>query len=124
MRDPDPARARRRSIVLLAGWALVVLCLGWEWSWAPLREGGSLLLLKALPMVVLLPSLARSRRRAYQWTTLVVLLYVCEGLVRASSDPRPASDLALLELLLAGVVYVGAILWLRADNASRRGQAA
>ncbi len=120
MRDPHRTRARRRLTVLLAGWALVLLCLGWEWSWAPLRAGGSLMLLKAVPMVALLPSLARSRRRAYQWTTLVVLLYFCEGVVRASTDPRPASDLAIIELLLAIVIYVGAILWLRADNAVRR----
>lgn len=121
MPDPDPTRAHRRLIVLLAGWALVVLCLAWEWSLAPLREGGSLLILKAAPMAVLLPWLARSRPRAYQWTTLVILLYICEGLVRATTDPRPARDLAMVELLLAGVVYVWAILWLRADRVIRTG---
>ena len=116
MPNLQPTCARRRLVVLLAGWALVALSLGWEWWWAPLRDGGSLLVLKAVPMAVLLPSLARSQRRTYQWTTLVVLLYVCEGLVRAISDPPPARDLAVVELLLAATVYVAAILWLRADR--------
>lgn len=118
MTDPAIARTRLRRLVLLSGWMLVALCIGWEAWWAPLRPGGSLLVVKALPMLVLLPGLARERPRAYQWTTLVILLYVCESVVRMMSEASPVRDLAGLELILALVIYVGAIGWLRA---ARRG---
>ena len=51
---PPPPRfaapAWRRANLLL--WlALVALCLGWELWWAPLRPGGSWLMLKVLPLL-------------------------------------------------------------------------
>ena len=113
MSDLVATRARLRRLVLVSGWLLIALCIGWEWWWAPLRAGGSLLVLKALPLVVLLPAMARDRPKAYQWTTLVILFYVCEGVVRATSEPSPVRDLAVVELILALTIYVGAIRWLR-----------
>lgn len=113
MSDPVSTRARQRRLVLVSGWLLIALCLGWEWWWAPLRPGGSLLVLKALPLLVLLPAIARGRARAFQWTTLVILLYACEGVVRATSEGSPVRELAVIELVLAATIYVGAIRWLR-----------
>lgn len=118
---PDAAaiRARQRRHVLLSGWLLVALCVAWEGWLAPLRPGGSLLMLKVAPLLILLPGMARGLPRAYQWTTLLILLYVCEGVVRAASESSPVRDLAVLELMLALTVYVCAILWLRAGRPSR-----
>ncbi len=121
MSDLVSTRARLRRLVLVAGWLLIALCLGWEWWWAPLRPGGSLLVLKALPLVAVLPALARNRPRAYQWATLVVLLYLCEGMVRATSEGSPVRELAVAELILAAIVYVGAIRWLRAGRGDHGG---
>lgn len=122
---PSPAtiarrRAGYRRLLLAAGWLLVLLCLAWEWALAPLRPGGSLLILKVLPLLLLLPAMARGIRRAYQWTTLIILAYVCEAIVRATSEASPVRELALAELLLATAVYVLAIRWLRADGSSRK----
>jgi len=119
MSDPVSTRARQRRLVLVSGWLLIVLCLGWEWWWAPLRAGGSLLVLKALPLAVLLPAVARDRPRAYQWITLVILLYLCEGLVRATSEGSPVRELAVIELALSATIYLGAIRWLRAGRPDR-----
>ena len=125
--DPATIRAHQRRLVLVSGWLLVALCLAWEAWLAPLRPGGSLLMLKVTPLLFLLPAMARGLPRAYQWTTLIILLYVCEGVVRALSEDSPVRELALLELLLALTVYVCAILWLRAGRpprASRRRRSA
>ena len=119
MSDLASARARLRRLVLVSGWLLIALCIGWEWWWAPLRAGGSLLVLKALPLLALLPAMARDRPKAYQWTTLVILLYACEGMVRATSEASPVRELAALELVLALAIYIAAIRWLRVGRPAR-----
>ena len=122
MSDLASARARLRRLVLVSGWLLIALCIGWEWRWAPLRAGGSLLVLKAAPLLALLPAMARDRPKAYQWTTLVILLYACEGMVRATSEASPVRELAALELVLALAIYVAAIRWLRVGRPARGGR--
>src|SRR5204863_4889489 len=55
--------------------ALFVLCLAWELWLAPLRPGGSLVALKALPLLLPLPGIWRGRRYTYQWSSLFILAY-------------------------------------------------
>lgn len=47
--------------------ALIFLCLGWELWWTPLRPGGSLLVLKALPLLLPQFGILLSKRYTYQW---------------------------------------------------------
>jgi len=92
---------------------LIVLCLAWELWLAPLRPGGSLMALKALPLVLPLAGVLRGRRYTYQWSSMLVLAYFTEGVVRAWSDLQPASrllaggEVALsLAFVAAAVAYV------------------
>ena len=89
--------------------ALAFVCLLWEAVLAPLRPGGSMLLLKALPLLLPLRGVLRGRVYTYKWAPLLVLLYFCEGVVRAWSERGPARELALLEVALA-LVFVGSAL--------------
>ena len=59
--------------------ALIFLCLLWEAWLAPLRPGGSLLMLKALPLLIPLFGILRGKVYTYQWTALLVLAYLTEG---------------------------------------------
>jgi uncharacterized membrane protein len=105
---PAPDRFRRLAVACVV--ALALLALAWELWLAPLRPGGSLLALKALPLALAVPALWRGGLRAYQWWSMLILLYVCEGTVRALSDPSPAGRLlGGIEALLAVLAY-GAIL--------------
>jgi uncharacterized membrane protein len=88
-----------------------MLCVAWEAALAPTGRGT--LVVKALPLVALLPGLWRARLRVMKATTLVVWLYVCEGAVRASSDAWPAAALAMLEVALAVTAFVFAGLHVR-----------
>src|SRR5690606_886487 len=63
--------------------ALMVLCITWELWLAPLRPGGSWLVLKALPLCIPLIGLLKHRMYTYRWVSLVVWLYFTEGVVRA-----------------------------------------
>jgi uncharacterized membrane protein len=98
---------------------LFMLCLAWEWRLAPLRPGGSWLVLKALPLLLPIPGLLRGRRYTYQWTTLLVLAYFSEGVVRAASESGLAQLLAAGETVLAVALFGCAIGFVRAERRLR-----
>ena len=93
--------------------ALILLCLAWESVLAPLRQGGSLLVLKATPLLFPLFGILRGKRYTYQWSSMFILLYFTEGVVRAWSDEGLSAQLALLELLLTLMFFVCAIFYAR-----------
>ncbi|WP_322015866.1 DUF2069 domain-containing protein [Paraburkholderia sp. J12] len=100
---PQPVTGNRAAalgaFVTLA--ALALFCLAWEWRLAPLRPGGSALVLKALPLAIALPGVLRRRIYTLQWASMLVLLYFAEGIVRGMSDPAPENRLGWIEVALA-----------------------
>src|SRR3546814_7374107 len=90
--------------------ALIVLCLAWELKIAPLRPGGSLLVLKVLPLLLPLRGVLKGQLYTLQWAAMLILLYFMEGVVRAWSDPSPISAMmGGLEIVLSFTFYVCAI---------------
>ena len=92
---------------------LIVLCLAWELWLAPLRQGGSMLALKALPLLLPLFGILRGKRYTYQWSAMMILLYLIEGVVRSATDSGTTQVLAGLETLLVVIFFVSAILYAR-----------
>lgn len=84
---------------------LIVLCLGWELWWAPLRPGGSFLVLKALPLLLPLRGLLQGGRYTAQWTSLFILIWLAEGLMRAWSDTGFSRYLAGAEVMLTLICF-------------------
>ena len=109
---PDAAIAWTRALALGATVALLALCVAWELWLAPTGRGT--LALKALPLVLPLPGLARLRLYTYRWTSLLVWLYVAEGAVRATSEGGTGAWLAGLEAVLATLVFVACAMHVRA----------
>jgi len=93
--------------------ALIVLCLAWELWLAPLRPGGSMLALKALPLLAPLFGILRGRRYTHQWAAMLILLYLAEGLVRAASDNGAMRAAAVAETLLSLTFFLAAIFYAR-----------
>ena len=91
--------------------ALIFLCLAWASILAPLKPGGSLLMLKALPLLLPLFGILKGRRYTYQWAGMLILLYFTEGVVRAWSDTGVSSQLALIEVLLSLLFFLCAIFY-------------
>lgn len=91
--------------------ALILLCLAWESILAPLKPGGSLLILKAVPLLVPLFGILRGRRYTYQWASMFILLYFIEGAVRGWSDSGISARLALVEILLCLIFFCCAIFY-------------
>jgi uncharacterized membrane protein len=97
---------------------LIILCLAWEIWLAPLRPGGSLLVLKVLPLLAPLFGILHGKRYTHQWASLLCLLYIAEGIVRATSDQGFAATLAWVELLLATALFVGTVGYARLTRPS------
>ncbi len=111
-----PVSVRARRCQLLASVSLItliVLCLAWEIRLAPLRPGGSWLMLKALPLLLPLRGILNGRRYTFQWACMLILFYFTEGVVRAWSDRPPSSTLAVLEIALSVVFFFAAIYYTR-----------
>lgn len=92
---------------------LVVLSLLWELWLAPLRPGGSWLVLKALPLCVPLAGLLKNRMYTYRWVTLVVWLYFAEGVIRLNGDRWPSSLYAGIEVALCLVLFAACAMHVR-----------
>ena len=93
--------------------ALIFLGVAWELFLAPIRTGGSWLVLKVLPLMAALPGVLRERRHTVQWTTLVIWLYAAEGATRAYTDAGLGAALALAEFVLAVAYFYAAVAWLK-----------
>lgn len=93
--------------------SLIVLCVSWEGFLAPLHTGGSMLTLKALPLLAPLFGILNGKRYTYQWASMLMLLYFTEGVVRAWSDQGLSAQLALLEVVLSLVFFFCAIYYAR-----------
>jgi len=104
--------------------ALIFLCLGWELWWAPLRPGGSWLALKAVFLLAPLFGILRGKRYTYKWMSLFIQFYLLEGLVRATSEQGVAQWLAIGETVLAAILFVSVILFIRATRGPQMKKAA
>jgi uncharacterized membrane protein len=86
-----------------------VLCLAWELWLAPLRPGGSLVALKALPLALALSGVLRGRRYTYQWASMLVLAYFAEGVTRAWAERGASQLLAATEIALSAAFFAAAV---------------
>ncbi|UXY16113.1 DUF2069 domain-containing protein [Chitiniphilus purpureus] len=100
--------------------ALIGLCLAWELWLAPLRPGGSVLMFKALPLLLPLPGLLKGRRYTYQWCSMFVLLWFTEGVMRAWSEQGMAQYLALAEIALSVWIFAAVVFYARWTRPSLR----
>ena len=107
-----------------ASWVLlIVLCLLWEWQLAPVREGGSWLVLKTVPLLLPARGVWRGEPYATQWALLLVPLYFCEGVAR-TFDVLAVARLAWIEIVLSLVFFISAIAYLRPFKRAERARAA
>ena len=111
-----PAPKGLRLVASAALVALIALCLAWELWLAPLRPGGSLLALKALPLCLPLPGILAARRYTYQWSSLFILAWFAEGVMRAWSERGASQLLAAAEITLSLAFFLAAILYARSTR--------
>ena len=97
--------------------ALILLCLAWELWLAPLRPGGSYLALKAAPLALPLYGILLGRRYTYQWSSMFVLAYFAEGVMRAWGDRGLSQTLALAEAVMSVIFFAVVVGYARLTRA-------
>ena len=124
---PTPVIRRRGAALGAAASliALIALSIAWEWWLAPLRPGGTALVIKAVPLLLALPGVLRQRLYTLQWASMLILLYFAEGIVRGMSDRGLSAQLGWLETLLALMFFVCALAYVAPfKRAARRAKRA
>jgi uncharacterized membrane protein len=101
--------------------ALILLCVAWELWLAPLRPGGSTLALKALPLLFPLAGILQGKRRTYQWSSMLVLAYFAEGVMRAWGERGASQLLAGLEIALSAAFYAAVVAYARLTRPVKAG---
>ena len=110
------SRLRWAAVASLLG--LIVLSLLWERWLSPIRPGGSWLMLKAIPLLLPLRGLLYGKRYTFQWSSLLILAYLTEGLVRATSDTGTSQMLAVIEVILSTIYFVSVLMFCRDSRPS------
>ncbi len=109
---PIPPMVRGTRAVALAGLLMLIgLGLAWELWLAPTGRGTWAL--KVLPLVFCVAGLLRHRMYTFRWLSLLLWLYVMEGLVRAFSERGIGALLAGLQVLLSLVVFIASAVYIR-----------
>ena len=76
-------------------------------------------MLKALPLLLPLFGILRGKVYTHQWTALLTLPYFTEGVVRAWAERGTSKHLAVLEILLAILLFASCVLYVRLSRSSR-----
>lgn len=94
--------------------SLIALCVLWETVLAPLKPGGSWMALKAAPLLFPLAGIVKRDVYTLQWTSMMVLLYFTEGVVRGWSDLGATSSwLGWSEAAIVTVYFLCAVMYVR-----------
>lgn len=112
--------AERLRLINLMRWAtlaslvgLIALGLLWELKWAPLPGGTGMLALKVVPLCFGITGLLKHRLYTFRWLSLLVWLYVTEGLMRVTSDTGLSQWLAGVEVALSCLLFIGCSVYVR-----------
>lgn len=93
--------------------ALIVLCIAWEMVLAPIRPNGSWLVLKVIPLLIPLRGILKRDLYTMQWSSMLILLYFAEGIVRGMSDVGLSATLGWIEVALVLAFFICVIAYLR-----------
>ena len=108
-------RSNKNPYQLIATAAFVdlfILCVSWEWFISPLRPGGSWLILKGIPLLCAIPGLWKGKIYTMQWASMLILLYITEGLVRIL-ETGTNFWMAALETALGTLGFVCLLIFLK-----------
>jgi uncharacterized membrane protein len=97
---------------------LIFLSLAWELWLAPLRPGGSMLVLKAVLLLAPLFGILRGRLYTFQWSSMFILLFFTEGVMRAWAERGLSQHLAWVEIMLSTLFFAAVIGFVRCARAA------
>lgn len=106
-----------RRLALTSYFALLILLMLW-FSWlAPSKTlpTSMVILLGVGPLLFPLRGLLYGKPYTYAWSSLLIMMYFIHGVVEAYANPE-ARLLALIEVVLSCLFFIGAILYPKHHN--------
>jgi uncharacterized membrane protein len=101
-----------RLIAWFSWFALIVLCILWEAVLAPIKPGGSWAVIKVMPLLFALKGIWQARNYTMQWSSMLIMLYFMEGVVRLN-DKGLSAYLAGLEIVLSLIAFFALLAYLK-----------
>lgn len=101
-----------RLIAWFSWFSLVVLCVLWESILAPIKPGGSWAVIKVIPMLFALKGIWQAKNYTMQWSSMLVMLYFIEGVVRLN-DSGLSAVMAGSEIVLSLIAYFSLLAYLK-----------
>ncbi|QEY23621.1 DUF2069 domain-containing protein [Neisseria animalis] len=92
--------------------ALIALSLSWELWLAPLREGGSWLALKALPLCLPLAGILKGKVYTYQYSSMLILIYFAEAVMRIFDAAPAGRYCAVASVVLCTVFFIACLAFI------------
>ena len=81
---------------------LIILNLLWEIFYNPLQEDGSLMPLSGI---------LKKNLYTYQWSSMLILLFFIEGVVRFYSEDELSQMMALFQIILSIIFFISTIFF-------------
>jgi len=90
---------------------LIILNLLWEIFYNPLQEDGSLMVFKSLILLIPLSGILKKNLYTYQWSSMLILLFFIEGVVRFYSEDELSQMMALFQIILTIIFFISTIFF-------------
>lgn len=114
----------RVRYLFYATFVFAIYALACELYLAPLKPGGSLLALKVIPLICLMPGLFKGKFRSLQALCMLILIYAAEGFVRAVSDPPEVRIWGWIGALLSTAIFLGTMFLARSVKQAKQNELA
>jgi len=88
--------------------SLIILNLVWEIFYNPLQIEGSWMVIKSILLLLPLSGILKKNRYTYQWSSMFILLFFIEGVVRFYSESEISQTLALYQVILSFIFFMSA----------------
>jgi uncharacterized membrane protein len=115
--EHPPARLahinRLRVLNVALVMSLIVLGVMWELWLAPLPGGRGRWAIKVLPLAFAVTGMLKHRMYTYRWVSLLVWLYVTEGIVRVTGDAGLSQVLGGIEVALSVTLFAACAAYVR-----------
>jgi len=95
---------------------LIILNLLWEIFYNPLRSEGSLMVIKSVVLLIPLPGILKKNRYTYQWSSMFILLFLIEGIVRFYSETGVSQSMALYQIMLSGIFFLSTMFFCKVTS--------
>jgi uncharacterized membrane protein len=95
---------------------LIILNLIWEIFYNPLHSEGSLMVIKSAILLIPLSGILKKNRYTYQWSSMFILLFFIEGIVRFYSETGVSQSMALYQIILSGIFFLSTMFFCKVTS--------